>query len=258
MEVIYPLEKTLTETTRQQIEAALFADDDGNVIGLEEVQFLEEPTASRMAILHVALISTDLELRYRAALVLTAWGDDRGLDDLEQLIKLRIDRQGIEIPHRIHGYNNLYDEFAYAVFLWNDSQKRTADRRRIYSRLLALYGECDFESKFKHALLNSDFSELLPEVIQAMQRATARDKIYLASQLLPVIARWDTEAAWDLFDEFLKQPAQTPHPAINVAEALGYFDSDAGLQLLKKLIVHPDSVVANQAKCVLDDQEMEP
>lgn len=240
---------------KQQVEAALYEDDSGTMVGLDEVQLLETHSPDRVAILHAALRSQDLELRYRAALVLAAWEDDQGLDDIERLVDMRIDTKGVTVPHRIHGYNNIYDEFAYAVYLFGNASRRVADQKRIYSKLLALYGPCDYESKLKHALLRSDFRELLPDVEQACRRAVAADKAYLASQLLPVLAKWNPEVAWPLFPLFSHRSVQTPNPAVNVAEALKYIKTDSGYSLLQQLIQHPDLVVADEARQVMSELE---
>jgi hypothetical protein len=204
--------------------------------------------------LHAALGSDDLELVYRAALVLTAWGDDQGLDAIEHLIDSRIDAFGINVPHRIYGYNNVYDELAYAVYLFGHCQRRVTDQKRIFSKLLNLYGPYDYESKLKHALLKTDFRGLLADVEQASQRAMTFGKFYLASQLLPVIAKWNAGIAWRLFPLFLEMPIQTPNPAVNVAEALEYIDSDEARSQLRQLCHHPDPVVAGEASRVLKQQ----
>lgn len=241
--------------SKRLVESALFEDDAGTMVGLDEVQLLETHSADRVAILHAALRSQDLELRYRAALVLTAWEDDEGLDDIERLVDMRIDTKGVTVPHRLYGYNNIYDEFAYAVYLFGNANRRVPDQTRIYSKLLALYGPCDYESKLKHALLRFDCRILLPDLQQACQRAFAADKVYLASQLLPVLAKWDFDMALPLFPLFLHSSVLAPNPAVNVAEALKYVHSPSAYLLLKELVNHPDSVVADEAKHVISELE---
>ena len=147
-------------------------------------------------------------------------GDDQGLDDIERLIDLRIDTKEITVPHRIYGYNNIYDEFAYAVYLFRHSGRRVHDQKRIYSKLLELYGPCGYEWRLKSALLESGFRDLLPDVERACRRALAADRVYLASQLLPVTAKWVSERVWSLIPLFLRSLAQTPNPVAHVAVAL--------------------------------------
>lgn len=241
----------MSSPTMQQMEAALYRDDSGEVVGLDEVQLLENPSPDRVAILHAALRSQDLELQYRAALVLAAWGDDQGLDDIEHLIDMRIDTEGVVVPHRIYGYNNIYDEFARAVYLFGHSGRQITKQKRIYAKLLALYGPCDYQGKLKNALLETEFRELLPDVEQACRRALRLGKHYLASQLLPVIAKWDSDEAWQFIGAFDTNTIETPNPVANVAQALRYIDSFDARSLLQELCKHPDVVVSDEAKKAL-------
>ncbi len=239
--------------SRKEIEAALYLDDAGDVVGLDEVQLLENPSSARITTLEAALGSDDIELHYRAALVLAAWGNDKGLDAIERLVDTHVDRKGVNVPHRIYGYNNIYDEIAYAVFLFGHANsQRPSDQKRIYSKLLMLYGPYDFESKLKHALLASDSRELLPELRQAFQRALGLAKSYLASQLLPIIAKIDPDEGWQLIPTFGSIQSETPNPLVNVAEALAYIESQDSETLLQQFCQHPDSDVAAEARSSLD------
>ncbi|MEW4453759.1 hypothetical protein AB1L30_13885 [Bremerella sp. JC817] len=232
------------------IYAALYCDDEGDVIGLDEVQLLDAPSETRVEILLKTLSHEDWEARKQAARVLAAWGFDAGLDTLEQLIDLRIDQHGVEVRHSIYGYNYVFDQLAEAVHLFQmlgESPRREEDQRRIYSKLLALYGECDFRSDLKYALARSGYAELLPEVVAAIERALAADKVYQASQLLPVVARWSPAIAWDWTAKFWSEERLVPSPLANVAEALGEIDTDASREMLQSLSTHVDTVVRDEA-----------
>jgi hypothetical protein len=210
--------------SRKEIEAALYTDQSGNLIGLGEVQLLDDPPIERFDILQAALQSEDMEMRYRAAIVLAAWGDNQGLDTIEFLVDNRVDRY-VCVPHRIYSYNNVYDELAYGVYLFGHCGRRVPDQKRIYAKLLILYGPFSFESNLKYALLVRDFRELIPDVQQACQRALSFEKPYLASQLLPVLAKGSSELVWQFVPVFLDLRIQTPNPVTNVAEALGHINS---------------------------------
>ncbi len=95
---------------------------------------------------------------------------------------------------------------------------------RVFGKLLALYGPCFFESKLKRALLRLDLPALAPDVRAALERALGLDRAYLASQLLPPLARWEGEAIRPLLAQILSTPREgcAPDPLSNVAEALGY------------------------------------
>ena len=235
--------------SRQEIEAALYADESGETIGLDEVQILDNPSAGRISTLEAALSNEDIDLHYRAAFVLASWGNGRGLDAIERLVDAQVDRRGVNVPHRIYGYNNVYDEIAYALSLFGCSSiGRPDDQKRIYAKLLGLYGPHEFESRLKGALLASEFRELLPDVEQALHRALKLGKRYLASQLLPVVAKWDSSTAWQLISSFQSVAIETPNPTVNVAEALRYINSDEARRMLRQLCQHADTVVAEEAR----------
>lgn len=159
------------------------------------------------------------------------------------------DSRSIELaPHRIDGYDNVYDYLAEAVHLYGLSSRDRDVRLRLFRKLLALYGECGFESRLKSALLRSDMIELLDEAKAALRRSLALAKPYLASQLLPVIARWRTEDALALTPVILAERGGVPNPAVNVAEALRYVPYGASGPLLAALAQDDDSVVADEAR----------
>jgi hypothetical protein len=118
---------------------------------------------------------------------------------------------------------------------------------RLYRKLLALYGPCIFESKLKQVLLDCDVRDLSDDVLAAIERAWNLDRAYLASQLLPVLARWSPEHFWRLVPRFV-DASDEPPPVLNVIEGLGHVmgpDRDA---LLKKLSTHRDDRVAGAAQ----------
>ncbi len=231
-----------------EIQRLLYEDEDGRIVGLDEVQLLDPPPLSRIPAVKSLLKETDLYVVFQAALVLAAWGDSEGLAKIEELINKRVHTIQEFAPHRIYDYDNVYDELAYAVYLYGLSSKHETDRKRIFEKLLRLYGPSQFESKLKYALLKSDFHELSPAVKEAIERAVALNRPYLASQLLPVLARWEPGKAWDLIPQFLSYPRQTPDPVLNVAEALGYINRSESKNLLRDLENSSDTLIAQKAR----------
>jgi len=229
-------------------EHLLYDSVQGERIGLRKLQNAA-PLAERKPRLHLLLEHPDLFVVYQAAQLLTAWGDGAGLDKLEQLVDRQIHLELEFAPHRLYGYDNVYDILADAVSIYGlNSDDRREQRQRVFAKLLQLYGPCDFERWLRDALLDSDFLELAPAIDQAITRALRFKKPYLASQLLPSLARFDPSRAIARFDEFSGLGPMTPNPEVNVAEALRYVPPDVGRPRLEKLIHHKDHVVANQAK----------
>lgn len=248
------------EATRDSIEKALYTDKEGTIIGLPEVQLMEDPPVERFTILREATQLADVDLVYKAAMVLAAWGDDVGLATIEHLIDERIHEKYLLVPHRIYGYDNIYDELAEAVHLFGSLGAGSTEHRReqairVYRKLLELYGPCNYESTLKSALKRSDLSELAADVEAAIKRALSLRKCYLASQLLPCLARWKPAATMDLIPVFLQQEPEAPNPIINVAEALRHISSERSKQLLTFLRQHADPLVRTEAEEAIKRQE---
>jgi hypothetical protein len=233
--------------SESEIRHLLYEDESGDVVGLDEVQLLDPPPESRIEPLRRLLSSDDSYLVFQAAIVLAAWGDDAGLDKVEELVDSQIHTSGEFSPHRIDDYDNVYDDLAYAVHLYGLTEKREEDRARIYSKMLRLYGPCVFQSQLKYALLRCNFTTLTRDVFDAIRRSQELDRPYLASQLLPVLANWSPKDGWDLIPQFIGLAQQTPNPLTNVAEALRYIKTPESEQLLKRLAGDADYIVAEQA-----------
>ena len=239
-----------------EIRHLLYDDEDGRVVGLNEVQLLDPVPAERIAPVRALLQSRDLYLVYQAALALTAWGDYAGLLQIEAMVDARADRQREFEPHRIYNYDNVYDVMADAVYLFGlSSEAHLEERLRVFRKLLAFYGPCQFESNLKRALLKMDFAEVLvPEMQDALERAKKLGHIYLASQLLPPLARWTGEAVRPLLPEFFGSPARrelAPDPRTNVAEALGYLPGLESRRQLEQMAQSPDRPIYEEARASL-------
>ena len=195
----------------------------GDLVGLDEVQLLDPIPTERIPALQNLFNDEDLFLAYQATLIITAWGNVSGLKKAEDFIDNRIDEK-IEIaPNRIYGYDNVYDELAEAVGLFALSSKGFVDeRKRIFKKLLKLYGEMYFENKLKYALLKSNFTDLLPDVEEATERAFQTKKFYLSSNLLPILGKWNSPEFYEWMKIFAKMEDQTPNPKFNVVESLEY------------------------------------
>ena len=236
------------------IQRLLYQDEDGHTVGLDEVQLLDPVPVGRIAPVRALLGGDDLYLTYQAALALTAWGDAAGLDKIEEFVDTRVDRKMEFAPHRIYDYDNVYDELAEAVYLFGlSSVDYRADRVRVFRKLLALYGPCSFESGLKRALLRLDFPELASDVRAALERALEMGRVYLASQLLPPLARWEGEAARPLLARFLSAPREPrrPDPLLNVVEALGYLPGPDSRRQLQQYQQSQDPAVSDEASRAL-------
>ncbi|HEX8660152.1 MAG TPA: hypothetical protein VF690_21590 [Hymenobacter sp.] len=170
----------------------MYTDEFGEVVGLDEVQLMKDELSGRTELLTGLLRQNDLYLAYQCGLILAAWGISEGVDYLEYLVETRIDKTAEFESHRLWGEDNVYDVIAEALEI--AASVNNYDRFliiRVLKKIIFLYGECFFESKLKQALINLNEQSLLPDIKQAMNLALDSERYYQASQLLPVLAKYD-------------------------------------------------------------------
>lgn len=226
----------------------LYEDRDGSVIGVDEMQLLEEPIAERVPALRELLGSDDGYVAFQAAQILAAWGDADGIAYFERLVADWPAEGPGYYAHRIHDYDNTADLVAEAVHVYLLSGGDQGRVTRLFGALLGLYGPLQFESRLKDALLRRGDPALADAVRQAVLRAANLGRPYLASQLLPVLARWRGDEALPLLDRFAAAADDRPSPRLNVAEALRYLPPADARPRLERLAADPDAVVAATAR----------
>jgi hypothetical protein len=228
-----------------EIARLLYTDENGEATTFEEVQLLDEPIPERIEPLRALAAGDDVYLAYQAASLLCSWGDPVGLEKVVEMVDTRIHEREEISPHRIHDYDNVYDELAYAVHLYGlNSDEQQGERRRTLAKILGLYGRMQFESRLKHALLRTDLGGLEEATAGALQRALDLGRRDLASQLLPPLARFDPEAAWQLAGDF----GETDVQRANVAEALAFVARPEARARLEELAEDPAAFVADAAR----------
>jgi hypothetical protein len=57
----------------------------------------------------------DILIPLESAKLLTSWGNEEGLKYLEYLVHSRVDQLGSISPHRLHAYDEVYEEIQYAI-----------------------------------------------------------------------------------------------------------------------------------------------
>lgn len=189
----------------QDVYNILYTDEIGEVVGLDEVQLMKSELSIRIPSLITLINSEDLYMAYQSGLILAAWGVREGVDFLDHLIKVRIDKTVEFEPHRLWGEDNIYDVIAealkIAVSINGYDEQNIND---LYENILLLYGECYFEGKLKYALIKLNTHSLLPNIKQAVQSALKYERYYQASQLLPVLVKYDRTYAFAQMDVFQK------------------------------------------------------
>ena len=230
----------------------LYADEHGEEVGLSEVQMLEPIPEDRLRDTEALLRHDDLFVCFQAALVLTAWGKDSGLGAIETFIRQE-GRDGQNLsPHRIHGQDNRFDDMADAIRVYVMSEGDRPHAVEALRGLLKLYPRHFFESSLKWTLKGFTADNLGGDIRHAIEECRANGRPYQASQLLPVLAKADPEACWQLLPLFANEPAQVPDPAVNVAEALAYLDKPESIEMLKRYLTSTSPGVAETARESLD------
>ncbi len=226
----------------------LYSGDDGEEIGLDEVQLLDDPSSERIDELENLLVDESAFIRFQATLVLTAWGHEGGMRSAEHMIAQGgADGDNLS-PNRLNGQDNRFDDLAEAIHLYilaGGDQGRALDA---FQALLKIYPAVFFESKFKRALLKHATVDMRVPVTQAILQCLEAGKAYQASQLLPVYAKLDPKRCWSMLLRFTALPKQTPDPAVNVAEALRYIPGVESTQMLTAYLSHDGPGVASQAQ----------
>jgi hypothetical protein len=200
------------------IYQALYTDEAGQLIGLDEVQLLDPVPANRIPDLLPLLAADDLYLAYQAGLVLAAWGIEPGVAYLRHLVTIRIDKTTELAPGRLTGEDNVYDTIGEALGLAVLSGYDEHEITTGLASVLGLYGECFFEGKLKSILLQLNLPGLLPAMKQAVKLALEHGRYYQASQLLPVLATYDRAYALGQASLFEGLTAQDARIAYNLAE----------------------------------------
>lgn len=224
----------------------LYEDETGKLLGLYEMQLLESPLPGRVDELKKRLGSSEESVAFQAALILTAWGENSGVTYFEQLLPTWPALGKGLFPHRIYDYDNALDEIAYAAHSYSIVSSDHLRVKNLFRQLLQHYGPANFESRLKSALLNLRDCDLLKDVETAVQRAEKLGKYYLASQLLPVVAKCRGNEALPLVRRFLELKDE-PNPRVNVAESLRFIHSNEAAAMLKDLAMDPDPIVADEA-----------
>jgi hypothetical protein len=204
---------------------ALYKNETGEVIGLDEVQLLDPIPVERIPKLIACLGDADLYLAYQCGLVLAAWGVREGVLYLQRLVATRVDKTADFEPHRLWGQDNVYDMIAEALGIAILSGYAKRELVELIKSILKLYGECYFERRLKQVLLDLEEPELLPLIKQAMSLALDHKRYYQASQLLPVLGRYDSRYAMSqlaLFEGLITQDGRIRY---NLDEMRNYLTS---------------------------------
>lgn len=170
---------------------------------LEEVLLLEKIEKERIDALIKLLDHEDQKISYEAMLILISWGVEEGFSASNYFLDSKKIKNKNYEPHRIHKEDNVYDVLAYSFSVSLLNGKLEKEIVTYYKKLLNLYPQIFFESRFKEALLNiKDASQILPEIKNAIKESIKMKRYYQASQLLPVLAKHSKDSFESFHHDF--------------------------------------------------------
>lgn len=226
----------------------LYTDEDGVVVGLDEVQLIDPPIIERVPALIDLLDSTNHLVVYESALILSAWGFDFGVDKIELMIDSDSSLPVELSPNRINGEDNCFDEMAYAIYLYGLSGGSMTKVKELFCKFLKIYPRHFFESKLKYVLLKSNICELADDVCMAIITTHKNGRIYQAGQLLPVLSLYNPSKGWGVISDLITNKDLMPYLAVNIAESLKFIKTMESLDLLRSLMQFSRSEVADEVQ----------
>ncbi len=238
---------------KSEIYLLLYTNEDGEEIGLEEVQLLDPPIASRISDLIELLSNNDIYIVYQSTLILASWGINEGIEKLEEFIDTKIHRIGRIDPDRINGRDNVYDNLSEAVDYYELSGGDTRIIERLYKKILNLFPDQFFRGRIQVALQSSSVtSKLLFEISTAIEK-TVQNNLFQASLLLPALAKHDNKVAHEIIKRHFHPKKNLHKDAMeNVAEALQFIPSKESFDWLNTLLNSSKKLVVSKAETTLN------
>ncbi len=178
--------------------------DDEEGYDLYQVQLVENIDPERVKKLISILNNQKKYISYQAILILVAWGIQEGFDKLDQFLSERWDKQEEFEPHRIWDKDNVYDIIAQSVYTSRLNGIDFNTIKKYFLIFLSLYGDVFFEGNLKGYLLKDDnlAKDIFSKIKEALDNALKNKLYFQASQLLPVIAKYNKEDATQYIKTF--------------------------------------------------------
>jgi len=230
----------VTLSRDSELYHCLYANEEGVIEDLLEVQLIENIPLDRIPVLRKALQSNDAYIVYQSTLVLSAWGDSKGLRKLEDMVDHPPDT--VLDPDNITDQDRTLDKLALALSFSRYNGNSIENIFRVFKKLLEVYPNRFFKGDFSDVLEELADRSLLNEIINAFEKTYASN-IFQSSDLLPVIAKLDPAKGWQLALRLMKHDGEQPNPVANVAKSLFHIKTTDSQSLLEELCDHTDRYV---------------
>jgi hypothetical protein len=230
----------------KELEELLYKDGFGNSITLEDNLYLDTISKQKIVRLQSFLNSeiTKYE-RYQIVLLLISWGCEDNLKDGDELIS----NYELEIldEHRHKHVDLRYDRIAEALGLFYNATNNIDLIRPLLKKLLSNFDKWYFEGRLQQTLEEICDTELLTDIIAAIELCINKQKFFKASTLLPILARLNPSAAILYIEKFMPFSDENYSPAEFSAIALKYINSSRSLEILNSFLFFKNELIKEKA-----------
>jgi hypothetical protein len=234
----------------------LYCDEDGDGVGLDEVQLLDPIPSERLGPLRTMLVDSDPFVRFQATLVLAAWADPAGLTAAGNLIREQEIHQLGFSPHRLFATDTAYDQIADALYVGAGIAEppELAIIRRLTLELLDTFEFHFFRSGLRLLTERIEGPEFAAVISSAVRRAVAEGQYLKASEQMAAIARRQPGTAWSLVYLFVENGAIRDNVQANICDALAYVETKESRSLLNEMLASDVPGVEQAARRALEAQ----
>ncbi len=235
----------------------LYVVDDDDDTGLREVQLTENPSSERIEQTKLLLSNNDDNIAIQAALILTAWAIEDGINKLKTFVET-YEKNNVDIfVHRINDNNTTFDSITYAVYLnlYLHSNKNNDEIDKIILLLIKLYPKVYAEDYLKKTLLfYNKTTTIIEEVIYAIDETILQEKYFMASFLLPVLFKNKHLFSNNYLNKFIKLEIFDARIGENIVDALAFENNTESQILLEQYSKSTFPLIREKAINILNKQ----
>lgn len=249
------MNKELTTTVNREIQDLLYIDEDGNRIEPSGLDYIPPIQKRFKKIISLLKHETNL-IRLDAAVLLTRWGVEEGVDYIEDFISRdAIDEEG-EYSCRNNIDDCTYDVFGQCLVMFTDENHEKSHRAiSPLKKLLSFFGKRHFEHRIDNWLSISNISiYLVDDFERAIDFCIENNKVREASSLLPLYAKWGGEKVLERIIMYMRlfiAHADPSYTKQNVIESFSYIPLNIAMSMIPLLESIDDSCVKLSLKFFL-------
>ncbi|MCU0430588.1 MAG: hypothetical protein MUF42_11520 [Cytophagaceae bacterium] len=173
-----------------ELYSLLYRDEEGELVGLEEVQLLDPIPVNRIPLLLNYISKEDEYVSYQIALVLTSWGQNQGLDWIMEKMLNFDSKNSIDID-RFGEADLFYEKAIESIYFYTLSGGDRVAAINSIEKALDVFFEFYVNGRFRNALFKLKPFELKFKILNLFQFSLDKNKLDRIAALLPVVAILD-------------------------------------------------------------------